>query len=227
MSCYTLDHIIRECMEEKGKSTARGKTQGAKNEIYHEAWRSLNMWIESRILKQKGASISGFGCFGWELKVKDGTTHSRPIFIISDLFVKNFKVKRDRVHQQPRLTSVEEVNHSLIAIKYSKVLTKDMVFSGLRDILKKLGDYVYRGYDVDVEFSFGTLFVREKRIKFEFDQTKLANVSFRLLTTAHNLSICMCVCMYTCMHLFIVQSAEYTSIVLRLLNYHRIWRRWI
>ena len=110
--------------------------------------------------------------------MKDGATHSRPIFITSDVFVKNFKVKRERIHQQPRLTSVEEVNHSLLAIKYSKVLTKDMVFSGLRDILKKLGDYVYRGYEVDLEFTFGTLLIREKRIKFDFDQAKLANVCF-------------------------------------------------
>jgi hypothetical protein len=124
----------------------------------------------------QGASVAGFGCFGWELKVKDGVTQSRPIFVLSDQFVKNFKIKRDRIHELPRLTPIEEVNYSLLAIKFSKVLTKDMVFAGLRDVIQKIGDFIYRGYEINIEFSFGSLHCKERRVKFEFNQSRIAEV---------------------------------------------------
>jgi hypothetical protein len=124
----------------------------------------------------QGAGISGFGCFCWELKVKGDTTLCRPIFIISDAFVKNFRVKRERIHRLPETTAVEEVNHSLLAIRFSKALTKDMVFSGLRDTIKKIGEYIDRGYELEIPFTFGTLFAKERRVRFEFSQSRLQEV---------------------------------------------------
>ena len=52
---YGLQHIINECIDEKSKviTTARGKTTGAKNEIYTTSWDAFNTWIESRLSKQK------------------------------------------------------------------------------------------------------------------------------------------------------------------------------
>lgn len=111
---------------------------------------------------------------------KDGETHCRPLFIPSDAFVKLYKVRRQRIHRVPQLTPVEEVNYSLLAIKYSKTLTKDMVYAGIHDILKKLGDYISRGYEMEVDFTFGTLCVKENRIKFIFSQSRLLEVNFRL-----------------------------------------------
>jgi hypothetical protein len=42
-------------MDEKAKinTTARGKTNGAKTEIYHNSWNALNTWIETKLSKQK------------------------------------------------------------------------------------------------------------------------------------------------------------------------------
>lgn len=55
MSVYTLDHIIQECLQEKMNvlNTGRGKTPGAKIEIYANSWVSLNAWIESRLARRK------------------------------------------------------------------------------------------------------------------------------------------------------------------------------
>lgn len=91
--------------------------------------------------------------------------------------MKNFRVKRDRIHRLPETTAIEEVNYSLLAIKFSNSLTKDMVFSGLRDTIKKIGDFIDRGYEVEIPFTFGTLTAKERRVKFEFSQSRLQEVT--------------------------------------------------
>lgn len=91
--------------------------------------------------------------------------------------MKNFRVKKHKIHHLPQVTRTEEVNYSMLAIKYSNTLTKDMVFSGIRDIIKKIGDFVYRSYDMEIQFSFGVLKSKERRIKFEFNWAKLQEVS--------------------------------------------------
>lgn len=104
-------------------------------------------------------------------------TQARPIFIISDTFVKTYRVKRERIHRLPETTAIEEVNYSLLAIKFSNSLTKDMVFSGLRDTMKKIGEFIDRGYEIEIPFTFGTLTAKDRRVKFEFNQSRLLEVS--------------------------------------------------
>lgn len=110
------------------------------------------------------------------MKQVNNETNIRPIFIISDTFVKNFKVKRERIHKLPRTTAIEEVNYSLLAIKFSKTLTKDMVFTGVRDIVRKIGDFIFRGYEICIDFTFGQLISKERRVKFEFNINRLQQV---------------------------------------------------
>lgn len=178
MSVYSLDHVIQECINDRFtvNTTARGKSPAAKVEIYSSSWLTLNQWIESRLSKHKGASIGGFGSFCWEMLEKDGETHCRPLFLPSDSFLKLYKVKRQRIHRVPQLTPVEEVNYSLLAIKYSKSLTKDMVYAGIHDLLKKIGDFIARGYEMEIDFTFGTLCVKENKLKFIFSQSRLLEI---------------------------------------------------
>lgn len=110
------------------------------------------------------------------MKLKGDITQCRPIFIISDSFVKNFQIKKQRIFKAPETTPIEEINHSILAIKFSNVLTKDMIYSGLRDLFKKIGDFIYRGYDIEIQFTFGTLISKERRVKFEFNQSRLQEV---------------------------------------------------
>lgn len=178
-SSYKLDHVISECIDNRisfSHSNTKSRIPQDHREIYDSSWSVLNSWIESRLAKQKGAGVSGFGCFCWEIKQKNGETMSRPVFIISDAFVKNFKVKKERTFKIPRTTSIEEVNYSLLAIKYSKSLTKDMVFTSIRDIIKKIGDFIYRGYEIAIEFTFGVLLAKDKRVKFEFNIQRLQQI---------------------------------------------------
>jgi hypothetical protein len=52
---YSLYHIFDELLDEKASvnSTARGKTMGAKSQIYQDSWTALNAWIETKLAKQK------------------------------------------------------------------------------------------------------------------------------------------------------------------------------
>lgn len=111
---------------------------------------------------------------------KDGETHCRPLFLLDDTFVKVHRVKKKRIHYPPQLTPVEEVNYSLLAIKFSKSLTKDMVFNGIRDLLRKIGDFISRGDQLEIEFTFGILNAKENRVKFTFNQQRLIDVSLIL-----------------------------------------------
>ena len=167
MSCYTLEHIIDECISEKGTRF------GISKELYFEVWNSVNKWIDNRMAKRKGANIPLFGTLAWE-SVGDNT--SRPVFIMNDAFVKLHRVKKPRKFSEPSLSPVDELNYSQIAIKYSTSLTKDMVFVGVRDIVKKIGDFVDRMYEFDIGFSVGTLRCKDRRVKFEFNLARLTQV---------------------------------------------------
>ena len=176
---FTFEDIIREVLSDKAhiSTISRGQTAANKETIYRESWEALNAWIETKISKKKGAEVPMLGSFTWELKHQgDGRVMSRPIFLMSDSFVKDHGVKRQRIHKSPDIVKAEEINYSKLAIKFSKSLSKDMVFSGTRDIIKKIGDFVDRSYEFEVEFSFGTFKSKEKKVKFEFNQSRLAAI---------------------------------------------------
>ena len=54
MTGYNLESVLNEILDERAnmKGTARGKTTGAKVEIYDNSWTALNAWIESKLAKQ-------------------------------------------------------------------------------------------------------------------------------------------------------------------------------
>jgi len=167
MASYDLESIIDECLSDKGTRF------GISKEMYFETWTAVNKWINYRLSKKKGASIPLLGKFTWE---KVGDNVSRPVFILHDSFVKLHRVKKARVFKEPDLAPVDELNYSQISIKYSELLTKDMVFVGIRDIVKKIGDYVDRMFEFDVPFSCGVMTSSERRVRFEFNLGKLQDM---------------------------------------------------
>lgn len=170
---YTLEHVIDECVAEKASNTA----PETKRAMYEEAFAAMNVWIESRMSKRKGAEVGSFGTFTWELKTNEnGDDEMRPLFLIADSFVKDHRVKQNRIHYFPRTATNEEINHSKIAIKFTNNLTKDMVFCSLRDIIRKIGDFVARGYEFTVPFTFGLLMAKERRVRFEFSYARFADI---------------------------------------------------
>jgi hypothetical protein len=169
MSGYTLDHIIDECVREKSKNVAPNSKEG----IYVEAWSALNTWLDALLTKKRGGNINLLGAFTWEIKTDaDGSRNMRPLFLMNDQFVKDFTIKRPRIFYAPETVKNEEINFSKLAIKFTNNLTKDMVFSAVRDIIRKLGDFIRRGYVVSLPFTFGVLRAKERRVSFEFSYSK-------------------------------------------------------
>ena len=167
----SLDECISELLEIQSKEY----NPAARAAIYEESWQALNQWIESKLCTRKGADIPMIGKFTWEFQ-RSEVTKCRPIFIASDSFIKENNVKRPRIHKVPLLSPSEEINFSKLAIKFTKALTKDMVFAGIRDLLKKIGDSIARGQDVYIEFSFGIFRSKERKIRFEFNQNRLMQI---------------------------------------------------
>jgi len=166
---------LEECITELLDIQSKEYNAAARSAIYEESWQALNQWIESKLCKRKGADIPMIGKFTWEFQ-RSELTKCRPIFIASDSFIKENNIKRPRIHKVPLLAPSEDINFSKLAIKYTKALTKDMVFAGIRDILKKIGDSIARGQDIHIEFSFGILRSKEKKIRFEFNQNRLMQI---------------------------------------------------
>jgi hypothetical protein len=81
-----------------------------------------------------------------------------------------------KIHYPPETATNEEINYSKLAIKFSTTLTRDMLFAGIRDILKKIGDFVDRVYEFEVDFTFGTLKSKERRVKFTFNNKRLNEI---------------------------------------------------
>lgn len=171
---YTLDHIIQECLSDRmGSSRPQDSARG---NLYEDTWKALNAWIESRLSKRKGASIGMLGTFTWETKSENGQTSSRPIFLLSESFIKNYSIKRQRIHSTISTATSEEVNFSKLAIKFSTTLTKDMAFCGVRDIVNKIGAFIERSYKFNVAFTFGVFKSNERKVKFEFDYARLGKI---------------------------------------------------
>ena len=139
MSVYTISHIVNEIIDERSKmaSTKSGNKAmqtDAKVEIYWESWTILNAWIESQLVKRAGATIPLLGSFTWE----DRGSLFRPIFLLSEHFIKTYHVKQQKSHKKLNTMACEDINYSKLAIKYSTNLTKDLVFAGVRDIVLRL-----------------------------------------------------------------------------------------
>lgn len=183
---YTIEHIFNDCINDKSRlDTTRGRNNRGKL-YYEECWNALNNWIETRLKKRLGATVSPLGDFTWEIKNDESSNSNsnsnnnerlcRPIFLVSETFIKNHHIKQKYFHQPNDIAKCEEVNYSNLAIKFSKTLTKDMIFSGIRDIIKKIGDYIDRIYEIEIAFSFGVLYSKERRIRFEFDTNRLVQI---------------------------------------------------
>jgi hypothetical protein len=173
-SAYTLRHIIEDCVADKSRTTQGRNSRG--QAFYEESWEALNSWIESRLRKRQGATVSPLGDFTWEIKSMNGESQCRPIFLIGESFVKDHHIRQKFFYKPSDVSPCEEVNYSKLAIKFSKSLTKDMIYSGVRDIIKKIGDYIDRIYEVEIEFTFGVLRCKERRVRFEFDNSRLMQI---------------------------------------------------
>ncbi|KAK1932546.1 hypothetical protein P3T76_012130 [Phytophthora citrophthora] len=168
MSLYTLNHLLNDC------SSRLSRTKGAadkKRETLEDVWRAFNDWIESRFNKGKGVHIATFATITWETFTNSRNQPKlRPAFFLSDTFIKTYGLSQKRLPLPgANLASLEDINFTKIAIKFSHNLIKDIVFCAIRDILQKIGMVASTGVPVSIAFNFGRLIAKNRCVSMLFD----------------------------------------------------------
>ncbi|KAG3073329.1 hypothetical protein PI124_g4483 [Phytophthora idaei] len=171
MSLYTLKHLLNDC----STRLSRTKFAAEKNrETLEDVWRAFNDWIESRFNQGKGVHIATFATITWEMFTNSRNQPKlRPIFFLSDTFIKTFVLSQKRPPlSSANLASLEDINFTKIAIKFSRNLTKDLVFCAIRDMVQKIGMVASTGVPMSIAFNFGRLIAKNRCISVLFDPLK-------------------------------------------------------
>lgn len=115
--------------------------------------------------------IATFATISWE-STADARGHAklRPALLLSDTFLRTYALaqKAPRVAAE-LLAPLEDINFTKIAIKFSRSLTKDLVFCGVRDLLQRIGQVAGSGAPLSVAFCFGRLVAKNRCVSVLFD----------------------------------------------------------
>jgi len=168
MSWYTLKDLIEDCVNKKSRTDL---PRNAKRKVLGEIWEAMNLWIDAQFDKGQGVNIPQFGKISWEtVEVNlNGEKKTRPYFNLTENFCRGNGVPFKKRVTDPMLAKCAEINFSILAIRYSQTLTKDNVFSGLRDIFQQLGTVIATGRKVKIQFHVGQLVSKERKVAMLFD----------------------------------------------------------
>ena len=172
---YTLEHLINECAElPYTLRTARAKLPvGKKKKMLKEVWDALTAWIRDANERGKGAKIPNFAEFNFA-EIRDrrtGDVLKRKLkFRILESFARTHGLPYKKPLVPLPFGPVEDINFTKIAIKFSTTLTKDIVFVGVRDLVKAMGKCFIRHPVVTMDFGFGNLVCRNRKINFAFSE---------------------------------------------------------
>lgn len=147
-----------------------------------ESWEALRVWLRAKLLAKRGASIPGFGRFTWQVlgeykpqdlqEKPDELIPLRPVFQFSEDFCKAHLLPW-RPIAEDKLVPCVDLDYSILALRHTTRLTKDMVWSALRDLQRKIGDRIASGYAIQLDFGVGQLVADRGKPRFVFDASKL------------------------------------------------------
>ena len=150
-------------------------------QLYFSVWDAYNAWVLDQMLKRKGADCPSLANISWEFysKATDPADpesfqmRCKPAFVLSDQFRRNNSIPKSKKLLLPTLSPSDMINFHKLALRYSTSLTKDMIFTTFRDIVRKIGEIVGSGRRIKLEFSVGVLHSKDRKVKFEFDPVAL------------------------------------------------------
>ncbi|KDO21378.1 hypothetical protein SPRG_13691 [Saprolegnia parasitica CBS 223.65] len=179
---YTLRNLLQDC---SGKMTRTSCAADKKKETLEEVWIALNAWVEARYQEGKGAHIAPFGKISWEtLTIGRNTRKVRPIFMLNDTFGKTYGLQYKKRVTVPIVAAIEDINFTKLAIKFSKNLTKDVVFCGVRDLLHKIGEVASTGAQMTIEMTIGKIVAKNRAIHLLFDPTQFPKALENIATAS-------------------------------------------
>lgn len=124
----------------------------------------------------QGVHIATFASIAWETCTNSHhEAKRRPLFALSDTFAKTYGLQHRKAPapSSTMLGPLEEINFTKIAIKFSRTLTKDVVFSGVRDLLQRIGELAGSGAQLSIAFNFGRLVAKNRVVAMVFDPVKV------------------------------------------------------
>eukprot|EP00747_Dinoflagellata_sp_TGD_P164805 gnl/TRDRNA2_/TRDRNA2_185258_c0_seq1.p1 gnl/TRDRNA2_/TRDRNA2_185258_c0~~gnl/TRDRNA2_/TRDRNA2_185258_c0_seq1.p1 ORF type:complete len:662 (+),score=129.76 gnl/TRDRNA2_/TRDRNA2_185258_c0_seq1:75-1988(+) len=167
MAAYALGNLI----EDAGKLRAHSKGVPAIN--LKEVWATMNRYVSANLELKRAIALPNFCRLGWQAtRSRGGKVVHRPYFRLADSFCRAHGMDIAKLGPPPpsdtELCPFEDFNFSKAAIRYSNELTKDQVFSGIRQLIHQLGEVISQGRQLSVEFSFGRLTAKDKDVRFSF-----------------------------------------------------------
>ena len=180
MPLFTLKRLIADCARKdwRTRRVPKGIPEHERTRIYEEIWMALNLWLRASLEQGRGGHIPNFGRFCWGSGRESldrsasgtGKSKTRPLFLLDAAMSRDFGAKPWRKPvKHAKVSKVQEMNFTELAIRWSTILTKDLVFSGLRDMLARLRAVIKAGYKCKVRFGCGKLLVKEGKVAFVFD----------------------------------------------------------
>ena len=147
-----------------------------------QTWLAFCKWIVERFDKGKGVSIINFLRLSWqhdaiEQEIYGGTARTalKPVWRVAESFERAYGVeckhKTDKraPTDEEAFEKMEEINFHKIAMRYSNQLSKDVVFSCLRDMFVRIGKAMQTGQHVKIFCGVGDFICRDRKLEFEFD----------------------------------------------------------
>lgn len=123
--------------------------------------------------------IATFASISWEACTNSrNQPRLRPALVLSDTFLKTYSLSQKPARvasasSTAALAPLEDINFTKIAIKFSRRLTKDLVFCDVRDLLQRLGQVAGSGAALSVAFCFGRLVAKNRCVSVLFDPQRV------------------------------------------------------
>lgn len=150
----TLEGLVQDIIQRRGKLGSKEGADSAQD--YQEVWSTFGSYVRSCLEQRRGLQLNSFCKIGWTIQKKLGKTAYRPYFHFSDSFIRSYLPEAARKHAQSvagDLCSFEDFNFSKAALKFSKQLTKDQVFTMLRALVQRIGDSIADGREMEIGLS--------------------------------------------------------------------------
>lgn len=151
MASYKLEHLLQGVAAKRVKVVS--KNDSMPSDI-GEVWRAFIRYAKACMEQRRGLHLQSFCKVGWQLI--RGQSRPRPFFQLTDQFLRAYAPNELRRQQIPsadrELCPFEDFNFSKAAIKFSNQLSKDQVFTGMKQIVQHLGEVICEGREIVIDF---------------------------------------------------------------------------
>lgn len=168
MASYIVDRLLEDSEKRRPLGPGKHQNPGERKPSMRDVWTVLNRYVVACMEERRGVIVPSFCKISW----LDRGVASRPTFQLLETFCRTYNVIAApglAVSNVPE-TSIEMLDFTKAAIKYSRNLSKDNVFIGLRTIVQVLGEAVSSGRSLLLEFDFGKFSASDRKVVFDFDR---------------------------------------------------------